>query len=163
MDMDLDSAVFFDMIQSNMDAVRVVTLTLSGILLSLVGLSRLNYPLRGYYDQSKKLPSDLLSDVRGIGGIQLCSGAVTLYGGYVSYQLSLSNKTSEADLLSVASSHIIGIITLGGFGIGKFLSMLIDDGGSGGGNKTGLVLHMLLHVANIVCFIDLLYQYEMMT
>ncbi|MEO0874833.1 MAG: DUF4345 family protein, partial [Bacteroidota bacterium] len=66
-----------------MEIFKIVTLSLSGLLLTLVGLMRLLNPKQAYAKNSGiQLADDvnLLNEMRGVSAVQLMGGIITLLG-----------------------------------------------------------------------------------
>lgn len=124
-----------------MEIINIITLSLSGLLLTVVGTLRLTDPIKNYAKNSGiQLPNDvyLLNEIRGVSSLMLIGGILILSG------IFLSELTT--------SSLLIASLIFLGFAIGRVLSIVID----GKPNQqiiTGLITELVLGVANIICFI----------
>ena len=98
-----------------MEIFKIVTLSLSGLLLVFVGISRLSNPINAYLKNSGiKLDkdTDLLNEMRGVSAVMLSGGIMILLG------------TILPQLTFV--SFVIGTLIFIGFAIGRVLSMAMD-------------------------------------
>ena len=126
-----------------MEIFSIITLSLSGLLLSMVGIMRLSNPTKNYAKNSGiQLPQDtnLLNEMRGVSAVMLMGGIIMLLGTFTS---SLT-----------PTSHIVAILILLGFATGRTISITTD----GKPNKQiiqGLFTEIVLGTANIVCIIQL--------
>ncbi len=121
-----------------MDLFTTVTLTLSGLLLSMIGLLRLSNPIKNYAKNSGiQLASDidLLSEVRGVGALMLLGGLIILSGTILT-PITISS-------LMVASLIFIG------FAVGRLVSMS-SDGKPNTQIITGLITELVLGTANVI-------------
>ncbi len=124
-----------------MEILTIVTLALSGLLLSFVGVSRLSNPINAYLKNSgitlaKEV--DLLNEMRGVSGVMLMGGILILLG------ILLPQLTF--------TSHVVGSLLFLGFAIGRILSMRVD----GQPNKQivqGLIFELVFGGLNVVCVI----------
>lgn len=124
-----------------MEIVTIVTLALSGLLLSVVGASRLSNPINAYLKNSgitlaKEV--DLLNEMRGVSGVMLVGGVLILLG------ILLPQLTF--------TSHILGVLLFLGFALGRILSMRVD----GQPNKQivqGLIFELVFGALNVVCLV----------
>ncbi|WP_196888195.1 DUF4345 domain-containing protein [Aureivirga sp. CE67] len=98
-----------------MEIFKIITLSLSGILLTFVGLSRLVNPLKTYYKNSGislHKDTNLLNEIRGLSAVMFLSGLLILLG------IFLPKFTF--------TSFIIAILIFIGFAIGRVFSMNSD-------------------------------------
>lgn len=127
-----------------MDIFKIVTLSLSGLLLTFVGLMRLTNPVKAYLKNSGiKLDNDasLLNEIRGVSAVQLFSGILILMGIFVS-QLTLISFT-------------IATLIFLGFAVGRLFSLSAD----GKPNKQimqGIMFELVFGVLNVICLIYIL-------
>lgn len=124
-----------------MEIVKIITLSLSGLLLFFVGTMRLLNPIKTYLKNSGiKLnnDTDLLNEMRGVSAVML-SGAVVILLGTVIPPLSFT-------------SLMIAALLFLGFAIGRLLSLAMD----GKPNKMiaqGLIFELVLGTANVFCLL----------
>ncbi len=129
-----------------MEIISIVTLSLSGLLLTLVGISRLSNPIKTYQKSSGiTINNDvnLLNEVKGVGALMMLGGLLTLLGILVS-QFTFT-------------SHVIAALIFIGFAIGRLVSMGTD----GKPNKQivqGLIFELVLGPANAFCIAYTLMQ-----
>ena len=127
-----------------MEIISMITLGLSGLLLTMIGMLRLSNPIKNYLKNSGiSLPqdTDLLNEMRGVSGVMLLGGVLILSGILVS-QLTFS-------------SHLIGTLLFIGFAIGRIFSITAD----GKPNKQimqGIMFELVLGSANIFCVVSTL-------
>jgi len=127
-----------------MEIFRIITLSLSGLLLLLVGIMRLSNPIKTYLKNSGiKLENDvnLLNEIRGVSSLMLLAGAVILLGTFIP-ELALT-------------SHSFAILLFIGFAIGRIISIGVD----GKPNKQiiqGLIFELVFGIANIFCLFTIL-------
>ena len=127
-----------------MEILKIVTLSISGLLLLTVGTLRLINPIKNYLKNSGiKLEKEvnLLNEVRGVSALMMCSGIVILLGTIV------SNITT--------ASFVVAILIFIGFAIGRIISIRLD----GKPNKLivqGLISELVLGAANIFCLVNTL-------
>ncbi len=120
-----------------MDIIKIIILSLSGLLLVFVGISRMSNPIMAYLKNSGiKLAEDvdLLNEMRGIGSLMLIAGIIVLLSILIP-QLALS-------------SHIIGALIFLGFMVGRLISMSKD----GKPNKKitqGIIFELVLGLVNV--------------
>lgn len=120
-----------------MEIFNTVTLSISGLLLLLVGTMRLTNPIKTFAKNSGitlQRDVNLLNEVRGVSSVQLFGGALILLGTII-------------PRLTFASFVVASLIFLG-FAVGRSVSITID----GKPNKQiiqGLVFEMVLGVANV--------------
>lgn len=125
-----------------MEIFNIITLALSGLLLTFVGLMRLTNPIKTYSKNSGiniQNDTDLLNEVRGLSAVMLVSGIIILLGILFS-QLS-------------TISHSIAILIFLGFAIGRSLSTLLD----GKPNKQivqGLIFELVFGSMNLICLFN---------
>lgn len=124
-----------------MEIFNTITLSLSGLLFTMVGTLRLTDPIKNYAKNSGiQLANDvdLLNEVRGVSAMMLVGGFTLLMGAFIAK-------------LTFASLIIASLIFLG-FAVGRILSISLD----GKPNKqliTGLITELILGTANVVCLI----------
>ena len=124
-----------------METFKIITLSLSGLLLLFVSGMRISNPIKAYLKNSGiKLENDvdLLNEMRGVSGLML-SGAVIILLGTILPTITLTS-------LTVAALIFVG------FAIGRVLSMVLD----GKPNKQlvqGLMFELVFGALNIACLI----------
>lgn len=124
-----------------MEILTSVTLALSGLLLSFVGITRISNPINAYRKNSgitlaKEV--DLLNEMRGVSGVMLMGGILILLG------ILLPQLTF--------TSHLVASLLFLGFAIGRILSMRVD----GQPNKQiaqGLIFELVFGGLNVVCLV----------
>jgi len=127
-----------------MDIIKIVILSLSGLMLIFVGTMRLTNPIKAYLKNSGiKLENDtdLLNEMKGVSTVMLCSGIIILLGTIVQ---SLN-----------FTSFVVASLIFIGFAIGRIISMITD----GKPNKQiiqGIMFELILGTANIFGLITLL-------
>jgi len=127
-----------------MEIFKIVTLSISGLLLLTVGTLRLINPIKNYLKNSGiKLEKEvnLLNEVRGVSSVMMCSGIIILLGTII-------------PKLTITSFVVATLIFLG-FAIGRLLSIGLD----GKPNKLivqGLISELVLGAANIFCLVNIL-------
>ncbi|MGI9531426.1 DUF4345 family protein [Lutimonas sp.] len=126
-----------------METFKIITLSLSGLLLLFVGVMRLSNPIKTYLKNSGiKLEKEvnLLNELRGVSSVQLCAGIIILLGIFI----------SKLTIISFAVATLIFL----GFAIGRFISIGID----GKPNKQliqGLIFEIVFGLANIFVLINM--------
>jgi hypothetical protein len=124
-----------------MEIFKIITLSLSGLLLFFVGTMRLSNPIKTYLKNSGiKLEKEvnLLNEMRGVSSVMMCGGIIILLGIFIP-QLTFA-------------SFVVAALFLLGFAIGRLLSIRLD----GKPNKLivqGLISEIVLGAANIFCLI----------
>ena len=127
-----------------MEILRIVTLSLSGLLLFFVGSMRLTNPIKAYLKNSGiKLEKDvsLLNEMRGVSAVMLSAGIIILFG------------TVIQELRTI--SHSLSILLFIGFFVGRLVSIILD----GKPNKQtiqNLIFEPVFGLANIFCLINTL-------
>jgi hypothetical protein len=127
-----------------MEIFNIVTLSISGLLLLIVGTLRISNPIKNNLKNSGiKLANDvnLLNEMRGVSSVMLFGGIIILLGTII-------------PKLTIASFVVATLILLG-FAIGRLLSIGLD----GKPNKLivqGLISELVLGAANIFCLINAL-------
>jgi len=122
-----------------MEIFKIITLSLSGLLLFFVGAMRLSNPIKTYFKNSGiKLEKEinLLNEIRGASSVQLFGGIIILLGIFIP-------KLTFTSLI-VATMIFIG------FAVGRAISISVD----GKPNKQliqGLIFELVFGVANIFC------------
>ena len=120
-----------------MEIIKIVILSLSGLMLLFVGTMRLSNPIKTYLKNSGIELSkdvDLLNEMRGVSAVMLCSGILILLGTFLT-QFTFT-------------SFVVAILIFVGFAIGRMTSMGVD----GKPNKQliqGLVFELVLGSLNI--------------
>ena len=120
-----------------METIKIVILSLSGLMLVFVGAMRLSYPIKTYLKNSGiSLAKDtnLLNEIRGISSLMLLGGIIILLGTIIS-QLTFS-------------SFIVGTLIFLGFIIGRLLSIAID-GKPNSKLIQGILFELVLGGANL--------------
>lgn len=124
-----------------MEIFQIVTLSLSGLLLLMVGSQRLFNPIKTYLKNSGiQLQNDvqLLNEIRGLSAVMLMGSILILLGTVI-------------DAFTF-TSLIIGCLLFWGFALGRILSMLKD----GKPNKLliqGLMFELIFGTLNSICLI----------
>ncbi|MEO9483706.1 MAG: DUF4345 domain-containing protein [Ekhidna sp.] len=122
-----------------MEIIKLITLGLSGLLLSFVGLMRLTSPIKTYAKNSGitlERNVNLLNEIRGASSLMLCSGIIILLG------MAMPALTD--------SSFVVASLVFIGFAIGRIFSIGID----GKPNKQliqGLIFELVLGSLNVYC------------
>lgn len=127
-----------------MEIFKIVSLSLSGLLLLFVGASRLSNPINAYLKNSgitlaKEV--DLLNEMRGVSGVMLVGGILILLG------ILLPELTF--------SSHVVAGLLFLGFAIGRIISIRVD----GQPNKQivqGLLFEVVFGALNVICIVQTL-------
>ncbi|PCJ64901.1 MAG: hypothetical protein COA58_11560 [Bacteroidetes bacterium] len=127
-----------------MEIFKIVTLSLSGLLLLFVGTMRLINPIKTYLKNSGiKLENDvnLLNEMRGVSSVMLLAGVIILMGTFIP-EISLT-------------SHSFAILLFLGFAVGRVVSFGLD----GKPNSLiiqGLIFELVLGGANAFCIVNTL-------
>ncbi len=125
-----------------MGIINIVILSVSGLMLLLVGISRITNPIKTF---SKNLGIELnnevnlLNEVRGMSAVMLFSGIIILLG-------TIASKL-------IIASFTVGILIFIGFLIGRLISIGVD----GKPNKKiiqGIIFEIVLGAANIFGLIN---------
>ncbi|MEM7298247.1 MAG: DUF4345 domain-containing protein [Bacteroidota bacterium] len=125
-----------------MEIINIVTLSISGLLLIMVGLMRLTNPIKTFANSSGiQLEKDvnLLNEIRGISSLMMCGGIITLLGIFI------PNLTT--------SSFMVATLIFIGFAIGRVLSMNLD-GKPNSKLIQGLVSELVLGSINVFCLVN---------
>ncbi len=124
-----------------MEIVKIVILSLSGLMLLFVGAMRLSNPIQTYLKNSGiKLENnaDMLNEMRGVSAVMLLGGILILLGVFIT-QFTFT-------------SFVVAILIFLGFALGRLLSMSLD----GKPNKQliqGLIFELIFGAANIFCLV----------
>ncbi len=127
-----------------MEIIKIVTLSISGLLLIYGGTSRIINPIKNYLKNSGiKLENEVnvLNEARGVSSVMVLGGIIMLLGTIVP-ELTIT-------------SFVVAILILLGFAFGRSLSIVLD----GKPNKLliqGLISEIVLGAANIFCLINTL-------
>ena len=127
-----------------MEIFKIVTLSISGLLLLYGGTSRISNPIKNYLKNSGiKLENEVnvLSEARGVSSVMLFSGTIMLLGTIVP-ELTIT-------------SFVVATLILLGFAFGRSLSIALD----GKPNKLliqGLIVEIVLGAANVFCLVNTL-------
>ena len=127
-----------------MEIIKIVTLSISSLLLLYGGISRISNPIKIYLKNSGiKLENEVnvLSEARGVSSVMLFSGIIMLLGTIVP-ELTIT-------------SFVVATLILLGFAFGRLLSITLD----GKPNKLliqGLIVEIVLGVANVFCLVNTL-------
>jgi len=127
-----------------MEIFKIITLSLSGLLLLFVGVMRLSNPIKTYLKNSGiKIENEvnLLNELKGVSFVQLLGGIIILLGIFI----------PKLTILSFTSATLIFL----GFAIGRILSIAID----GKPNKLiiqGLIFELVLGSASFICLVKTL-------
>ena len=127
-----------------MDIIKIVILSLSGLMLVFVGAMRLANPVKAYLKNSGiKLENDisLLNEMKGVSAVMLSSGIIILLGTIIQ---SLT-----------FTSFVVGSLIFIGFAIGRIIS-IITDGKPNNQIIQGIVFELVLGAANVFGLITLL-------
>lgn len=126
-----------------MEIIKIVTLSLSSLLLLFVGIMRLTNPVETYLNSSGiKLENDtdLLNEIRGLSAVMFCGGIIVGLGAVVP-GLTLT-------------SHVVGALIFVGFAIGRLIGIGVD----GRPNKQlmqGIWFEIILGGANVFGLISI--------
>lgn len=127
-----------------METFTIVVLSLSGLLLTVLGLLRLTNPINTYSKNSGiSLSNDvnLLNEIRGVSAVTLCSGIIILLG-------------TVLDQIKIYSI-VIAILIFIGIGIGRLVSLIAD----GKPNKKiiqALIFELVFGVLNIFVLLNII-------
>ena len=127
-----------------MEILKIVTLSISGLLLLTVGTLRLINPIKNYLKNSGiKLEKEvnLLNEVRGVSSVMMSGGIIILLG-------TIIPKITTA-------SFVVAILIFLGFAIGRLISIRLD----GKPNKLiiqGLISELILGFLNLFCLFNIL-------
>ena len=127
-----------------MEILKIVTLSISGLLLLTVGTLRLINPIKNYLKNSGiKLEKEvnLLNEVRGVSSVMMCGGIIILLG-------TIIPKITTA-------SFVVAILIFLGFAFGRLISIRLD----GKPNKLiiqGLISELVLGFLNLFCLFNIL-------
>lgn len=125
-----------------MEIFKIVTLSLSGLMLFFVGAMRLSNPIKTYAKNSGiQLENDvnLLNEIRGVAAVMLCAGLIILLGTVVP--------------VLTFTSFIVATLIFIGFAIGRILSM-VSDGKPNKQLSQGLVFELVFGALNIACLLS---------
>ena len=127
-----------------MEIIKIITLSISGLLLLYGGTSRISNPVKIYLKNSGiKLENEVnvLSEARGVSSVMLFGGIIMLLGTIVP-ELTIT-------------SFVVATLILLGFAFGRLLSITLD----GKPNKLliqGLIVEIILGAANVFCLVNTL-------
>ncbi len=127
-----------------MEIIKIIILSISGLLLLYGGTSRISNPIKVYLKNSGiKLENDVnvLNEARGVSSVMLLSGIIMLLGTIVP-ELTLT-------------SFVVATLILLGFAMGRLISTRLD----GKPNKLlvqGLIVEIVLGFLNLFCLINIL-------
>lgn len=128
-----------------MEILKIVTLSISGLLLFVVaGVLRISNPIKTYLKNSGiKLENEVnvLSEARGMSSVMLFGGIIVLLGTIVP-ELTIT-------------SFVVAILIFLGYAVGRLLSIGLD----GKPNKLiiqGLISELVLGAANVFCLVNML-------
>lgn len=127
-----------------MEIFKIVSLSLSGLLLFFVGIMRMSNPVKSYAKNSGiELGNDvnLLNEMRGVGAVMLCSGIIILLGTVVP--------------VLTFTSFIVATLTFIGFAMGRTMSM-ISDGKPNKQISQGLIFELVFGTVNVICLLSVL-------
>ncbi len=120
-----------------MEIIKIVILSLSGLMLLFVGTMRLTNPIKTYLKNSGislEKDVDLLNEVRGLSAVMLCGGILSLLGILIpSFTLT---------------SFVVAALIFLGFALGRLISTVVD----GKPNKKitqGIWFELVLGAANM--------------
>ena len=129
-----------------METFTIIVLSLSGLLLTTLGLLRLTNPINTYSKNSGiSLSNDvnLLNEIRGVSAITLCSGIIILSGAFLN-QIRIY-------------SLVLAIVIFVGIGIGRIVSLITD----GKPNKKiiqALIVELVFGILNIFVLLNIVEQ-----
>ena len=129
-----------------METFTIIVLSLSGLLLTTLGLLRLTNPINTYSKNSGiSLSNDvnLLNEIRGVSAITLCSGIIILSGTFLN-QIRIY-------------SLVLAIVIFVGIGIGRIVSLITD----GKPNKKiiqALIVELIFGILNIFVLLNIAEQ-----
>ncbi|MEK6153903.1 DUF4345 family protein [Flavobacteriaceae bacterium 3-367] len=127
-----------------MEIIKIVILSLSALLLLVVGATRLGNPIKAYLKNSGITLAkdvDLLNEMRGVSAVMLCGGIIIALGIIVP---SLT-----------FTSFVVASLLFLGFALGRVISMAAD----GRPNKQliqGLWFEVVLGAANVFGLVNTL-------
>ncbi len=127
-----------------MEIIKIVILSLSALLLLVVGATRLGNPIKAYLKNSGITLAkdvDLLNEMRGVSAVMLCGGIIIALGILVP---SLT-----------FTSFVVASLLFLGFALGRVISMAAD----GKPNKQliqGLWFEVILGAANVFGLVNTL-------
>lgn len=122
-----------------MEIFKIITLSLSGLLLLFVGIMRLMNPIKTYLKNSGitiENEVNLLNEVKGTSSVQLFAGIIILLGIFI----------PKLTIISFAAASLIFL----GFAFGRIMSIVID----GKPNKLiiqGLLFELVFGSASLIC------------
>ena len=128
-----------------MEILNIVVLSLSALLLTFVGVSRLFNPVQTYWKNSGiKLENDasLLNEMRAVSAVMLLGGIIIALGTFV-------GKMSF-------TSHVVACLIFIGFLMGRLVSLKMD-GKPSKQISQGIVFELILGLANVFCVVNSLY------
>ncbi len=126
-----------------METINIIILSVSGLLLLMVGTLRLSSPIKNYAKNSGiTLPNDvdLLNEMRGIGALMFMGSIIILLG------IIVPELTT--------SSFVVATMIFLGFALGRVVSSSAD----GKPNKKiiqGLISELVLGATNAYCLISI--------
>lgn len=126
-----------------MEIIRIVILSLSSLMLLLVGIMRLSNPVKTYLKNSGiKLENDasLLNEMRGVSAVMLLAGVIIALGIFV-------------EKLTFTSLFIASLIFVG-FAIGRLISVKVD-GKPSNQITQGILFELVLGAVNVFCLINI--------
>ncbi len=127
-----------------MELIKIVILSLSGLMLILVGVMRLTNPIKAYLKNSGitlENDTNLINEMRGVSALMLFAGLVIALGIIIP-ELTMTSFTTA-------------ILIFLGFAIGRLISIALD----GKPNKQiiqGIVFELVFGLANIYGLINML-------
>lgn len=127
-----------------MEIIKIVILSLAGLMLLFVGTMRLINPIKTYSKNSGiELENNvnLLNEMRGVSSLMLCGGIIILLGTFI-------------PVLTFTSFTVASLIFIG-FAIGRLISIAVD----GKPNKQitqGIIFELVLVTASIFGLLTLL-------
>jgi len=114
-----------------MEIIKIVTLSISGLLLIYGGTSRIINPIKNYLKNSGiKLENEVnvLNEARGVSSVMVFGGIIMLLGTIVP-ELTIT-------------SFVVAILILLGFAFGRSLSIALD------GKPNKLLIQGLIHLGD---------------
>ena len=125
-----------------MEILNIVTLSLSALLLTMVGALRISNPIKNYAKNSGITLAndvDLLNEMRGVSAVMLCAGLILASGIFIE-QMTFA-------------SFVVGTLIFLGFAVGRFVGIATD----GKPNKQimmGLFTELVLGGLNVFCLVN---------
>ena len=126
-----------------MEIIKIIVLSLSGLMLLFVGTMRLSNPIKTYLKNSGikiEKEASLLNEMRGVSAVMLCAGIIILLGIII-------------PRLNFSSFVVASLIFLG-FAIGRLISIKVD-GKPSKQITQGILFELVLGIASVFCLINI--------